>query len=371
MRIKYLIIILCLSGMCLSCNSSYDERIDALKQRREALRKADQETKDMLIGEMNRLAADIDELLAQMEERVLDRLDKMVAEVEDQILEQNVTINKSIKLQSDKLGEDIVAWRNSLDQMVTDNTAKMERARKTLQDGLQKATNEGNAYLISRIRAGLRSVDELSASLGGYIKKTQARVDDLKELEKVYSETHSAMAILSDRRQDMLASLDEYEERIQAIVDSKLEKNANKNLCDAVDHMISLYESASDIYNDSLGYMDEMDSFCSSMPDIEGLLDETESILDSCYDVESMLDDMDEGTVDDVLSYLTDALDRAKEGEVSLSDVEEAYEQVLKDSHDYLEDTNGIMDTFDEVIGILEDQIGDMESLISDVEDKF
>ena len=100
-------------------------------------------------------------------------------------------------------------------------------------------------------------------------------------------------------------------------------------------------------------------------------MSETQAILDNCSEVESMLDDMDNGTVDDVLATLSDAIEHASEGDVSIADVESAYDEVLKNSHDFLDDTNDIMDTFDNVIGILEDEIGNVEALISDVEGKF
>ena len=371
MRTKYLILAICVMAACVSCSKQYDDRIAALKERSEALHKADKETKDMLIGEMNRLSDDIDNLLFQMEDRVLDRLDKMIQGVEDKILEQNVLVNKSIKEQSDKLDRDIYQWRSDLDKMVEDNTLKLENSRQTLEKSLQKAISEGNSTLVSRIRAGLKNLDALKGGLGTYVKKVQARVDALEDLEKLTTDTKKAVDDLKWRREDMLVALDEYEDRMSAIIESELEKNANSNLCDAVDYMISLYESARDIYEESAGYLDDIDSYFSSLPDIEGLLSETQAILDNCSEVESMLDDMDNGTVDDVLATLSDAIEHASEGDVSIADVESAYDEVLKNSHDFLDDTNDIMDTFDNVIGILEDEIGNVEALISDVEGKF
>ena len=125
MKKNILWIILGLLSLTIACNKT-DERILALRQRADALHKADAETKEMLIGEMSRLAEDVDDMLYEMEDRVLAHLEEMVQRVEGEILEQTALINKSIKKQSDILGKDIVTWRQNLDAFLAQNNTRFQ-----------------------------------------------------------------------------------------------------------------------------------------------------------------------------------------------------------------------------------------------------
>lgn len=368
MKKKILTILIGILAVSVSCNHQYDDRIAALKERSAALHKADAETRDMLIAEMNRLSGDVDDMLAAMEDVVLAYLDDMVQKVEDEILDQTSILNLTIKNQSDKLDKDIVQWRNDLDGFIDRNISTFSSSRDLLQDELMTAISISDYTMTSRINKAIKNLDALEKTFVPYVNGIQKRVDQLKDMETVYQSTTDAMTELRWRKEDMLASLDEYEKRIQDIVEAKLEDTANSKLCDAVDNMIELYDIAKTLYEESDSYMNELDGFYSDMPDIESLLGEAESLLDRCSDLESSLDDMDEGQVEDVIAYLEEAKEVAADGDVSFSDVESRYDEVLNNMHDFLEDSNYVMDLMGETIDLMEDRLNDVYDCISALE---
>lgn len=368
MKKRIILVLMALLVAGVSCNKQYDDRIAALRERSAALHKADAETRKMLTDEMNRLSGDVDDMLAAMEERVLAYLEEMVKKVEVQILDQSSMLSLTIKNQSDKLGADIVAWRNNLDDFLARNKETFISSRNSLQAELNKAIAASDYTMVSRIRTGIRQLDNLERTFVPYVQGIQKRVDSLKDMEKVYADTKKSMSDLTLRKNDMLAALDEYEERIQAIVQAKLDNEANSNLAEAVDGMLELYDTANTLYEESNAYLSDIESFYSDIPDIESMLSDAEALLDRCSDLEGSLDDMDESYVEDILTYLQDAIDAAAEGDVSFSDVESTYDEVLGNMHDFLEDSNYVMDLMDETISLMEDRLTDVEDCISALE---
>ena len=368
MKRSIILILVCLLTAGVACNKQYDDRIAALKARSEALHKADAETREMLTKEMMNLSGDVDDMLAAMEDRVLNYLDDMVKKVEARILDESSLINLQIKHQSDKLGTDILAWRANLDDFLRRNNEAFSASRILLQDELSKAIAASDYTLTSRIRESMRNLDYLEENFSGYVSRVQKRVDNLKDMEKVYQDSQKAMNDLRWRKEDMLASLDEYEDRIKDIVERNLEDVANRDLCDAVDSMMDLYDTANTLYEESSQYLSDIEDFYSNVPDIKSLLSDAESLLDRCSDLETSLDDMDESHVEDVITYLQDAIEAASEGDVAFSDIESGYDEALDNMHDFLEDSNYVMDLMDETISMMEDRLNDVEDCISNLE---
>ena len=266
MKRSIILILVCLLTAGVACNKQYDDRIAALKARSEALHKADAETREMLTKEMMNLSGDVDDMLAAMEDRVLNYLDDMVKKVEARILDESSLINLQIKHQSDKLGTDILAWRANLDDFLRRNNEAFSASRILLQDELSKAIAASDYTLTSRIRESMRNLDYLEENFSGYVSRVQKRVDNLKDMEKVYQDSQKAMNDLRWRKEDMLASLDEYEDRIKDIVERNLEDVANRDLCDAVDSMMDLYDTANTLYEESSQYLSDIEDFYSNVP---------------------------------------------------------------------------------------------------------
>ena len=365
MKKRIIFILAGLLSLATACNNPYEDRLAALRERAEVLQKADAETRKMLTSEMNRLSGDVDDMLAAMEERVLAHLDEMVKKVEAAILDQSSQLNLTIKKQSDALGSDILEWRNNLDAFLEKNTSLFVSCHARLQNELSTAIAASNYDLISRIRKSMTALDELDTKFNSYVKNVQKRVDNLKDMEKVYNSTQKAMSDLRWRKEEMLASMDEYEEILQSLIEERLEATPNQDLCDAVDIMIELYDTASGLYDDSGQYLTDIEDYYSNMPDIESLLSEAEDIISRCSDLDGEIEGIDEGQVEEVIAYLQEALDAAEEGDVSFSDVESTYDEVLNGIHEFLDQTNELLELMDESLSMMEDELGEIDDCIS------
>lgn len=354
-----------LLSIAVSCNKDYTDRINALKDRAAVLHEADNQTRKILTDEMTRLSDDVDDMLAAMEDRVLTHLDEMVRKVEAEILDQSISINLSIKRQSDAIGGEIVAWRNNLDGFITKNTSMFEKSRADLQTNLTKAINQGNSNLVARIRKSLRNLDSLEGNFTSYVQGIQKRIDYIKNLESLYKSTTKAVDELKWRKEDMLATMDDYEAKIRVIVREQLDATTNRALSDAVDAMIDLYEAASLLYDESSSYLEDIDDFYSNMPDIDGFLSEATDLISQCSLLENNLDEIDESRIEDIMDYLAEAVEAADAGDVTFSDVEGIYDEVNLGMQDFLEQTNELISQMDDSISIMEDKINEVEEYIA------
>ena len=356
---KYMILsLICL--LTLSC-TNYEKEFQALEERIEKLKAADQRTREMIIAEMDMLSQDIVKRIAQMEKNVHDYLDASMERVRGRIDDESDKLHARIESKSAELGVSIKDYSSKIDQLIRSRQKDFEKTRSNLEKELDQSIKNGNAALTRRIRNGLDNLATLQETLPVLVNRTQARMDALTGLDEKYRKVSAEVEKMGTRMNAMIRMSKDYQDELIDLIASDLNQYASTRLQEYYMNVTQAYDTAESIQSEIENMTGDLESVYSDIPDLDSVLGEAESLFGELEDLETYLSGYDpEGEASDLLSTLEEALDLSKNISFDIGELESASDAAI----DKMEACD---DAIMESLSFFEDRMDMMAAILDDM----
>ena len=322
---KYILAAALLLTIVSSCGKDYEAEFAAIEERIEKLKAADKRTRELILGEMEKLSVEITKRIKQMEDNVHKYLDESMSKVKGAIDSESDKISQKIAKASLDLGTSITEYASQLDNLIDSKKADFEASRAKMEKELTKAINNGDAALSRRIKNGIASLDKIQKDLPALVEKTQKRMDELDGLDKKYAQVSGKIKDLDQRRLVMKQMASDYQDELIDLVSSNLEEYASEDLEEYYVSICDSYNMMDDLNSELESLNSEMESLYSNMPDLESALSEAESLFADLEYLESYVSDFSPADdVNGILETLQSAIDLAGEVDIDISGGQDA-----------------------------------------------